>query len=213
MHKSNQEVIDILKKVGAVLPNDHFVGTSGLHFDTYINKDFLYPHTEDTKRVCELMAESTKAFGADVVVGPALGGIILSQWTAYFLSQSSGKEILGVYTEKKDGAQVFTRGYDNFVKGKKVLIVEDITTTGGSVVQLINLVKDAGGEVAGVAVMLNKNPKLVNKELFGVSFVALTEYEVTTYEATECPFCKNGVPVNTKVGHGKKFLEAQKSNE
>ncbi len=203
------EVTDILKKVGAVLPNDHFVGTSGLHFDTYVNKDFLYPHTEDTKRVCELMAESSKAFDADVVVGPALGGIILSQWTAYFLSQSLGKEILGVYTEKKDGAQAFTRGYDNFIKGKKVLIVEDITTTGGSVMQLVDLVKKAGGDVAGVAVMLNKNPKLVNKQLFGVPFVAMSEYEVATYEAEDCPLCKNGVPVNIKVGHGKKFLESK----
>ena len=143
------EVINILKKVGAVLSNDHFVGTSGLHFDTYVNKDFLYPHTEDTKRVCELMAENAKAFNPDVVVGPALGGIILSQWTANFLSASLGREILGVYTEKKDGAQAFTRGYDSFITGKKILIVEDITTTGGSVIQLINLVKDAGGEVCG----------------------------------------------------------------
>ena len=76
------ETIEILTKVGAVLSKGHFVGTSGLHFNTYVNKDFLYPHTAETSRVCRLMAEKYKDANIEVVVGPALGGIILSQWTA-----------------------------------------------------------------------------------------------------------------------------------
>ena len=103
----NNEVIDILKKVGAILQNGHFVGTSGLHFDTYVNKDFLYPHTEETSRVCRLLAEKYKDKNIEVVVGPALGGIILSQWTAFHLSNLCGREVLGVYTEKsEDGGQI-----------------------------------------------------------------------------------------------------------
>ena len=120
------EVIDILKKVGAIITNDHFVGTSGLHFDTYINKDFLYLHTKETSRICEILAEKFKNAGVESVVGPALGGIILSQWTAYHLSEINRREVLAVYTEKSpEGGQIFTRGYENYVKGKKVLIRVD----------------------------------------------------------------------------------------
>ena len=119
------EVIEILTKVGAILPQSHFVGTSGLHMDTYVNKDFLYPHTKETSEVCRLFADKFKDENIEVVVGPALGGIILSQWTAYHLSEICGKEILGIYTEKSpEGGQIYTRGYDSYVKGKRVLVVE-----------------------------------------------------------------------------------------
>src|SRR3989339_1124391 len=117
----NEEIIDILKKVGAFMTEGHFVGTSGIHINTYINKDALYTHPKETSRVCELMAEKVKGINIDVVVGPAMGGIILSQWTAYHLSNIKKKEILAVYTEKnKEGAQTFTRGYDKIVSGKNI---------------------------------------------------------------------------------------------
>ena len=117
------ETIEILIKVGAVLRKGHFVGTSGLHMDTYVNKDFLYPHTMETSRICKLMAEKYKDANIEVVVGPALGGIILSQWTASHLSEIYGKEVLGIYTEKSaDGGQMFTRGYEAYIKnGKRIL--------------------------------------------------------------------------------------------
>ncbi|MFA5791719.1 MAG: phosphoribosyltransferase family protein [Candidatus Paceibacterota bacterium] len=201
------EIIEILKKVGAVIENDHFVGTSGLHFGTYINKDFLYVHTEETSNICKMMAEQQKDKKIDIVVGPALGGIILSQWVAYHLSKFSGQEVLGVYTEKTpEGGQSFTRGYDKFVKDKKILIVEDLTTTGGSVKKVIEAVKNAGGDLIGISVMVNRNPKLVSGEIFGVPFQSLGQYEIPTYEKKDCPMCKAGIPMNTKVGHGKKFF-------
>ncbi len=206
-----EEVLELLRKTGAIVSNSHFVGTSGLHFDTYINKDFLYPHTKDISRVCELMAEQNKDKDIEVVVGPALGGIVLSQWVAYHLSRILKKEVLGLYTEKTaDGGQVFTRGYGDFVKGKKILIVEDNTVTGGSVLKVINAVKHAGGNIAGVSVMINKDPELVNEESLKLPFSALIEYAVPTYKAEACPLCKTNVPINTILGHGKKFLEAQK---
>lgn len=205
------EVINILKRVGAVLEDGHFVGTSGLHFDTYVNKDFLYPHTEETSRICKLFAEKYKDANIEVVVGPALGGIILSQWTAHHLSEMYGKEVLGVYTEKSaDGKQVFTRGYEQYIKeGKRVLVVEDIITTGSSILKSIKAVKEAGGNVVGACAMVNKNKDL-DKGIFAVPFDTLTDLFVTTYTADVCPLCKNGVPVNTNVGHGKKYLESLK---
>lgn len=84
--------LQYLQKVGAIISNSHFVGTSGLHFDTYVNKDFLYPHTEDVQGSGELFAEKFKDAGIEVVVGPAMGEIILSQWTAYALSRITGRE-------------------------------------------------------------------------------------------------------------------------
>lgn len=205
------QIIEILKKTGAVLEHDHFVGTSGLHFDTYVNKDALYPHTVETSAVCKMFAEAYKDKNIDVVVGPALGGIILSQWTAYHLTQLTGKEVLSLYTEKTPEKDlVFTRGYDKYVVGKQVLVVEDITTTGGSVEKVIKSVKAAGGMVAGVGVMVNKNPSQVTSQSLGAPFMALSEYPVVTYEAGVCPLCQSGVPVNITVGHGKKFMESKK---
>jgi orotate phosphoribosyltransferase len=205
------EAIEILKKVGAVLSEGHFVGTSGLHFDTYVNKDFLYPHTMETSRICRLMAEKYKGANIEVVVGPALGGIILSQWVASHLSEIYGKEVLGIYTEKSlDGGQMFTRGYEKYIKdGKRVLVVEDIITTGGSILKSMKAVQEAGGSVVGACAMVNKNKDL-DKNMFCVSFSTLTDLFVDTFEVGNCPFCKNGVPINTNVGHGKKYLESLK---
>lgn len=204
------DIISILKKVGAVLEKNHFVGTSGLHFDTYVNKDFLYPHTKETSEVGKMFALKYKDKNIEVVVGPALGGIILSQWTAHHLSEMTDKEVLGIYTEKSaDGGQIFTRGYDKFVSGKRVLIVEDIVTTGGSLLKTFQAVKDAGGEVVSACAMVNKN-KEINSEILGLPFDFLSSLYIDTYEASVCPLCKNNIPINISVGHGKKFLEVQK---
>ena len=202
------EVIDILKKTGALLNNGHFVGTSGRHIDTYVNKDALYTHTEETSKVCRLMAEKVKDFDIDVVVGPALGGIVLSQWTAYHLSQIKHKEVLAVYTEKTpEGGQKFTRGYDKFVRSKNVLIVEDAPTTGLSAKKVVDVVNNALGKVVAVSVMVNKNPKEVTSDFFGVPFLPLVEFEIQSYGEADCLMCQKGIPINTEVGHGKEFLK------
>jgi len=192
------------------MTDGHFVGTSGIHINTYVNKDALYTHPKETSRVCELMALAVKDIDVDVVVGPAMGGIILSQWTAFHLSKIKNKEILAIYTEKnKEGVQVFTRGYDKVVKGKNVLLVEDAPTTGGSAKKVVDIVNRAGGKVVAVSVMVNKNQKEVTSEFFGAPFFPLAEVGMQSYEAKDCLMCKNGVPINTTFGHGKKFLESQ----
>jgi len=203
------EVIEILTKVGAIIKDSHFVGTSGLHFDTYINKDVLYPHTKETSQICEIYAEKYKDKDIQVVVGPALGGIILSQWVTHHLNKM-GSSTLAVYTEKTpDGGQVFTRGYDKLVKGKRVLIVEDNISTGGSIMKVVNTVKGAGGIIITACAMVNRNKDVTSKTL-GVPFEALSDFEVPLYSPEDCPLCKSGVPINTTLGHGKKFLESKK---
>jgi orotate phosphoribosyltransferase len=207
------ETTKILKEVGALLTDSHFVGVSGRHFSIYINKDALYPHTQYSSRIGELFAEKYKAADIDVVIGPAMGAIILAQWTAFHLSKLKGRDILGVYCDKTpDGGQILKRGYDKLVQGKNVLIVEDLTTTGGSVKQVIDVVRAAGGRVAQVCVMANRDPERVTPEVIGAPFEWLTVIPVQSYDAAECPLCKASVPINTTVGHGKKFLEEQQKN-
>jgi len=206
--------LDLLRQTKAILEDSHFVGTSGRHMPTYINKDALYPHTAETSQMGKLFAQKNQDLDVDVVAGPALGGIILSTWTAYHLSKLKGHEILGIYTEKTaDGGQTFTRGYDKLVKGKNVLVIEDLTTTGGSVKKVVGSVRAAGGNVAAVCVMVNRDSKLVTSETVGAQFRALAVLEVPSYEAADCPLCKDGVPVNASVGHGKKFLASSTLKE
>lgn len=209
-------VIEILIKVGAILPNDHFVGTSGRHLEAYINKDALFTHTEETSEIGRLFAERHKDMDIDVVAGPAIGAAILSQWTAYHLSKIKGKEILCTYTEKDKGTlasgaeseQIFRRGFDKVIAGKNVLVLEDLTTTGGSLKKVVDSAIACGANVVAASVMVNRDPALVTEEMFGVPFTPLAVYETASYTAQDCPMCKNGVPVNTNVGHGKQFVES-----
>ena len=203
-------IIQILISVGAIIPNDHFVGTSGRHLEAYINKDALYPHTKETSLIGRYFAEAHKDLDIDLVAGPAIGGIILSQWTARHLSDIKGKEILSVYAEKKGGILNLTRGYDKLVKEKNVLVVEDLTTTGGSLAAVIDLVKKAGGIVLAASVMVNRDPELVSSSIFGVPFLALAEYITASYSAEECPLCAKNIPINVSLGHGAKFLADKK---
>lgn len=205
------KVVDILKKVGAVITDDHFVYTSGKHGSVYINKDALYPHTKETSEVCKLMAEKYQDSEVEAVVGPALGGIILSQWVAHHLSEMKGKEIFGVYTEKDEKEnQVLRRGYDQIVKGKKILVVEDLTTTGGSVAKVVETVQAAGGEVIGVSVMVNRDPANVTSVTVGkVPFEAAGIIKAEAFDEAICPLCKANKLINTKIGHGKQYLEGK----
>lgn len=205
------DVIAILKKVSAVLTDDHFVYTSGKHGSVYINKDAVYPHTQETSKIGLIFAEKFRDRDIDVVAAPALGGIILSQWTAYHLSKLKNKEILGVYTEKTpEKNQIFTRSYDKLINGKNVLVIEDLTTTGGSVKKVVDSVKAAGGNVVAVCVMVNRDPKNVTSSTVGAPFSSLGELLADAVDEGACELCKKGVPINTTVGHGKKFMEEHK---
>jgi orotate phosphoribosyltransferase len=205
------DVISILKKVQAVLTDGHFVYTSGKHGSVYVNKDAVYPHTQEASKIGKLFADKFKNKNIDVVAAPALGGIILSQWTAYHLSKLKKKEVLGIYTEKNaENGQIFTRGYDKLVKGKNVLVIEDLTTTGGSVRKVVDTVKAAGGKVVGIGVMINRDPKNVTAEVVGGPFISLGILKAEAFDEKKCPLCKKGIPININAGHGKKYLEAKK---
>jgi orotate phosphoribosyltransferase len=205
-----EEVLAILKRTGAVITDSHIVGTSGRHMAIYINKDAIYPHTLETFNLCRLFAEKVKAFDVDVVVGPVIGGVILSQLVAYHLSSMKNKDILGLYAEKTpEGGMtlISRRNYHKLVAGKKVLVVEDITNTGGSAQKTVEAVKEVGGSVIAVAAIANRNPETVTAEFLGAPFYPLCIFKAENFSEEECPLCKTGVPINIEVGHGKKYLE------
>lgn len=211
---SGDDIKELLVKSGGWLEHDHFVGTNGNHMDTYVNKDALYPHTGYASKLGEAMALAMKDWKPEVIVSPALGGIVLTQWSAYHLSQLTGQEVLAIYAEKTDGPAkfAFTRGYDKLVHGKRVVVVEDNLTTGGSVRKVVELARETGGEVVGVVAMLNRGG--VDIEAVGnpPHFAAIIQANLRSWPAEDCELCKTGVPVNTKIGKGKKFVESQQAS-
>lgn len=250
MSKHDDLAVLTLKGCNAVISNSHLVYASGRHGSAYVNKDAVYPHTKDTSFLCNAIAEHfaqrVEDEGIEVVIAPAVGGVILSQWVAHYLTGIVGREILGVYADKETvsvkkndssapitiyvgteseipfcylqpgqalvietGNYVIKRGYDKLIAGKKVLVVEDILTTGGSVKKTVEAVRAIGGEVAGVAALCNRGG--VTAEDIGdvPELFSLVNITLESWEASECPLCAQGVPINTSVGKGKEFLSQQ----
>lgn len=207
---NEDEVLKLLQDVGA-FRSGHFVFTSGLHADTYVNKNAMYPYTREMSKLCKSIAERFVGKNVHAVVGPATGGIILSQWVAYHLSELEGREVYGTYADK-DGAEGFVikRGYDEVIKGKNVLVVEDLVTTGGSLRKTIGAVRIAGGNVIGAVAVCNRGN--VTQEMIGnpPEFISLLTVQLEQWPETECDLCQRGIPVNVDVGHGKDFLARKK---
>ncbi len=209
---NQSEIIKILSNVSALVTESHIVYTSGKHGSAYINKDALYPHTEETSQLCALFAEHFSEDNVDVVIAPALGGIILSQWTAHHLSEMSGREVLGLYAEKIEGTKDFVikRGYDKLLVEKNVLVLEDVLTTGGSVKKVIEVVRSLGGRVVGLGALCNRGG-ITAEDVGNVpKLQALVSINLEAWEPNDCPLCKQNVAINTNVGKGREFLERQK---
>ncbi|KKW38899.1 hypothetical protein A3I46_01950 [Candidatus Kaiserbacteria bacterium RIFCSPLOWO2_02_FULL_54_13] len=209
---------DVLERVGAIITDSHIVYTSGRHGSAYINKDALYPHTRETSNLCCEIAERFSNDSVDVVIAPAVGGVILSQWVAYHLTEITGREVLGVYADKDSGRGgdgfirdefVIKRGYDKLIAGANVLVVEDLLTTGGSVRKVVAAVRAEHGNVVGVGVLCNRGgvtPADIGGAKKLVALVNIEMKSMTEEECTSTGLCAKGIPVNTIIGHGKEFL-------
>lgn len=207
-----QDVLQLLGNVGAVIKDSHIVYTSGKHGTAYVNKDAVYPHTKETSDLCRAIAEQFAGDGVDVVVAPAIGGVILSQWTAHHLSEITGAEVLGVYAEKTENdAFVIKRGYDKIVAGKNVLVVEDVLTTGGSVKKVIETVRALGGNVIGLGVLCNRGGITPSDVSNPPSLFALVNVKLDSWDEADCPLCAQNVPINTDVGKGREYLAKKAS--
>lgn len=199
------QVLEILENVGA-FRSGHFVFVSGLHADTYVNKNAMYPYTKEISRLCRGIAERFAGKGIEAVVGPATGGIILSQWVAHHLTEIENRDVYGVYADKDGEGFVIKRGYNDLIKGKKTLIVEDLVTTGGSLRKVVDEATRVGATVMGAVAVCNRGN--VTREMAGnpPEFVSMLTVDLEQWPEESCELCSNNIPVNTDVGHGKEYL-------
>lgn len=200
-----KEAYDILVRHKAIITNDHILYTSGKHGAEYVNKDAIYPHTEAVSRLCEMIAEQFLNDNVQVVLAPAVGGIVLTQWTAYHLQKKSGKEVLAAYAEKQsDGEFALKRGYGKLVEGKNILVVEDILNTGGSAKKVVELVQDSLGAIVGLAVICNRGNVKPDDVAYVPRIFSLVDIDFKAWEAADCPLCKKGIPLSKEYGKGAK---------
>lgn len=178
---TQEQVLEIFARTGVLLEG-HFRLTSGLHAAKYLQCAQLLQYPHEAGPLCEQLASYFKDAGATVVAGPATGGIIL----AYEVAKALG--VKNIFGERENGVMTFRRGF-KLEPTDKVLVLEDVVTTGGSVKELIACVKEAGAEVVGVASLVNHSGGRVD---FGVPFKSLVNLDITTYQPEECPMCKEG---------------------
>jgi len=207
-----ETILRVFKKAGMIIINDHFVYTSGRHGSAYFNKDALYPHAATTFRVCRHLAKSFADDKVETVIAPAMGGIILSQYVAFYLSGGDEKftdpEVFSVYAEKIPGEKEFFigRGYGEFIAGKRVLVVEDVLTTGASARKVVELARVYGGQVIGLGVLCNRG-KVSSQDAGNVpKLVALADIELEAWDEENCPLCQQRIPINVEFGKGREFV-------
>lgn len=178
-----KNIIDILTETGALLEG-HFLLTSGNHSDRYIQCAKVTQYPEYCEEICKSMASSFKDEGVDVVIGPAIGGILESYEVAKQLGARS------IFAERENGALTLRRGFE-IRNGERVLVVEDVTTTGGTTKEVIDLAREYGGIVIGVTSIVDRSGGSID---FGVPFKPLVIMDFNTYSPDECPLCKQGIP-------------------
>ena len=189
------QVLEMLQNAGAFLEG-HFQLSSGRHSNTYINKNALFVNPDTISFLCEALAGKFATHTIEVVVGPATGGIILSQWVAFHLSRITGNQVLAVYGEKNSDANFyFARGYPEVLVEKNALIVEDIVTTGNTINKVYELLKRSNANVVGVGCLVNRsgreNPSAIP------NFYALLTHYITKYHQRDCPQCKAKEPISS----------------
>ena len=178
-------VLDIFRQTGALLEG-HFIYASGRHGRQFLQAARVLQYPEYTESLCAAMAGRFAQDNIDLVAGPATGGIILAYETARAL------KCRAAFTEK-DGpdAMALKRGFA-LRKGTRVLVVEDIITTGGSVKKSIRHLRDRGAEVAGVAVLIDRS---AGEAAFDCRFEALATLAMESWSPENCPLCQEGQPL------------------
>jgi orotate phosphoribosyltransferase len=178
------EIADIFKNTEAFL-SGHFLLTSGLHSPNYFQCAKVLQYPKYMTLLCMDMAKKLEGTEIDLVIGPAIGGIVVAQEAGRILDKRT------IFSERENGKMTLRRGFE-LKKGEKIVIAEDVLTTGRSINEVRALIQELGGELTSVAVIVDRSS---GKADFGVPLITLMTMEVVTYKPESCPLCQQGLPL------------------
>lgn len=193
MRKSEHDWLQLLTERG-VLREGHFLLTSGRHTDRYLQCALLFQKPCDAEQVGKAMAKPFQESAVDVVVSPAIGGIVAAHEVARALGCRS------IFAERDDrGGMTLRRGFQ-LSEGERAVVVEDVVTTGGSVKEVLDVVERAGAHLVGITSVVNRN---AHTRLFNYPYHPLVTMPVDTYDPVACPLCAAGVEPLVRPGSRK----------
>lgn len=178
------KLLELFKSTGA-LQHGHFKLTSGLHSPDYFQCAKVLQYPQYNEILCGEIARHFHDWRVEIVVAPAIGGIMVGQEVARQM------RVRGIFAEREDSKMSLRRGFE-IKEGERVLVCEDVVTTGGSVQEVVGIVRKAGGTVVGVASIVDRSKTPIN---FGAKFFPLLKMEVPVYQPEACPLCKENVPI------------------
>lgn len=178
----NAMVLDILRECGSLL-DGHFLLTSGKHSDRYCQCAKLLQYPDKAEKVVALVAKQVESLGMTVIVGPAMGGVVV----AYELARQLG--IRGIFTERVDGDMALRRGF-TLDGNDRVLIAEDVVTTGKSTMETVAVIESFGAKVIGLCCLVDRRAPGVSLPL---PLYPATTLDVRTFEKENCPLCAKGI--------------------
>ena len=181
---NQSDILTVFRNSGALL-DGHFRLSSGLHSPGYLQCALVLQHPRHAEALGAALANLVRPLGAVTVLSPALGGIVIGQEVARALN------VRAIFAERQDGALSLRRGFA-LEPGEKVLVVEDVVTTGGSTRETMDVARAAGAVVVGACAVVDRSG---GKQGMDVPFHALLPMDVKTYQPDSCPLCSQGVPV------------------
>jgi len=185
MPDPREAILETFREAGALLEG-HFLLSSGLHSPKYLQCALVLQDPARAERLCSRLARAFADDRVETVVGPAMGGILV----AYELARALGAT--AIFAEREEGRMRLRRGF-RIEPGRRVLLAEDVVTTGGSLREVLALVREAGAEVVGVAALVDRTSG--RDPAFGMPLTALVQLDVPTHVPEECPLCREDVPV------------------
>ena len=194
MATENQSALNDFREAGALLEG-HFLLTSGLHSPKYLQCAQVMQNPAVAERLCAQLARALDVNRIECVVGPAIGGILV----AYELARALG--VRAIYAERQDGKMTLRRGF-TIRPAERILMCEDVVTTGGSLLEVRDVVTAAGGQVVAVASLVDRTSG--RDTGLGLPLTALLKVDVPAYAAEECPMCRAGQPLVSPGRTGKK---------
>jgi len=180
---TDNEILELFRRHSALLEG-HFILSSGLHSDRYIQCALVLQHPRVAEQLGSELAARLRHLGASVVAAPALGGILVAHEVARTLG------VRAIFTERQEGAMTLRRGF-SLAAGEPTLVVEDVLTTGLSTRETIQCVEQAGGKVVGAGALIDRSGGTVD---LGLPRAALLTLQIQNYDPAECPLCKSGSP-------------------